>query len=145
MHSPAVDRAATWTALLAALYLALAPVNGFVVCHEPDGSVSLELATAEQRCAGCDDRPTDRHGARHDPICTDHRRCPCVDVPLTPDGDPARVAPAERHAAPSPCAIAPDPARPFDLRSEFVRSRREGPPPRPPPGMPQLRSIVLVV
>jgi hypothetical protein len=138
-------RAARWLSLVAALYLALAPVNGLVVCHEPDGSANVELANAELRCTGCDDRPLCGHDADHVPACAELRECPCVDVPLTPDHDSSSVPPAKHVASAPLVAIAPSPFEPFVPRIDAFLGRCELRQPRPPPGFLHLRSVVLVV
>lgn len=143
--SPALP-AVRWLSLVAALYLAFAPLNGFVVCHEPDGAVHVELATSEQRCAGCDDREQERREPCRTPSCSrDHRDCPCVDVPLTLDGVVARTD-SSRHEESAPLvALAPASSLPLPFAVESAPRAIEVVPPAPPPGLRHLRSVVLVV
>lgn len=141
-------RAARGLSLVAALYLAFAPVSGLVVCHEPDGSANVELANADLRCTGCDERPQCGHDSPHDAACSAIDECPCVDVLLTPDRDSSNV-PSEKsvkEVASAPLvAIVPSSIDPKLPRFDGRLGRREIREPRPPPGFLHLRSVVLVV
>jgi hypothetical protein len=145
MVAPPDDRAARWLSLVAALYLALVPMNGLVVCHDPDGAANLELAAADQRCTGCDEHAPAHHPSRHAPSCSDHRECPCVDAVVTPDHDAAGAPPAKQGASAPLVALAPVAIAPPLLAIDAASGRCEAPRPRPPPGILLIRSVVLVL
>ena len=146
MSTGPVFRAALWFHVAAALYLALAPLN-FVLCCDPDGAVALEVATADQRCQQCPDRDSDLREPHYAPTFTsDHCDCPCVDVPLTPDGDLARTPKTSDGGTDAPPLVLAMAPAPFLLpRLDLVVRDVAITPSPPPPAVPHLRSVVLVV
>lgn len=145
MSTGPVFRTALWFQVAAALYLALAPVN-FVICCDPDGSIGLEPATADQRCLQCPEPDAGRREPPGSPsFSSGHRDCPCVDIPLAPGGDLSRIAekPAGNDAPLLLVAAAPPP---FLLpRLEFEHRDVAITASPPSPAVPHLRSVVLVV
>jgi hypothetical protein len=135
-----------WFHVAAALYLALAPLD-FVVCCDPDGEVGLELATADRRCLQCLERESDQREPRDTPaFASGHRDCPCVDVPLTPDGDLARAAAKSDGGGDAPrLVLTIAPARSLLPRPDLVLRDVAITPSPPSPVVRHLRSVVLVV
>jgi hypothetical protein len=79
MKLPLIPRLSAWLCLALALLSWLAPAQGFVVCIEDDGCVSIEIKVAVGDCAGCEghdegDTPIPLAGTP-----SDVAPCPCVD------------------------------------------------------------------
>lgn len=139
---------ATWVFLVAYVVLGVLPARGVVVCFEADGSASIELASTE--CTTCPEleaapQSPSASGAEHE---RDLESCPCVDVPFALAGadlhskpklqapsDAGSVALASAPLAGAFVALARPPS------ASLVRAR----PPRPPPSLASVRTIVLRV
>ena len=165
MFCPAIRRVTAWLCLVVSLWMGLAPAQALVLCLEPDGRVSLEVAVGG-RCADC----TEARGTREPmPTCGGndntsqdegagrpahtgtaafdaHSGCPCIDIAI-PGADNDRVQP---RSVPSQVerlvALAPA----FDVERSlppppFAALPRLWPSDRPSPGLALLRSVVLLV
>lgn len=77
-----IHRLTAWLCLALALFAGLTPAQGFVVCIEQDGCVSIEVKEIDGDCDSCED-----HDADSSELAVEEVACPCVDleVPGTPD------------------------------------------------------------
>lgn len=166
MLSPVIQRLGALLCLVASLWMGLGPAQAFVLCCEPDGSVSLEVAVGV-RCGGCPaaceaHEPAtpsceDGGSACADGACrttadagngvsTHASRCPCIDIVLpSADGDrlqPKSVQPEiGKLIALAPAIGAAWLRPPFSLPAPQSLACSE----RPPPVLALLRSVVLIV
>jgi hypothetical protein len=90
---PLFRRCTAWLCLALVFLIGLNPTQGFVLCIEADGCVSVETRVVDADCVGCDD-----HGAEaaSDPTVAsaiEAPPCPCfdVDIPASPDEDLVRA------------------------------------------------------
>src|SRR6202008_416346 len=65
----------------------LTPSNGFVICLEPDGCVSIEVETSARECGGCEG---------HEEAGTESQvlpgnACPCLDLPIPGSSEDRRL------------------------------------------------------
>lgn len=143
---PLRSRFVAWLCLALLLLSGSTPAQGFVVCIEADGCVSIEVKAPTVDCGGCDGH--ERIGMPEDVVSdpSTNPECPCIDyvVPGFPDQrvvtnrsldlqvGPWIAPPAELHVAP------PVPAT----------TSERGPPPRAPrvsQTLAHIRSVILLV
>lgn len=145
------QRLLSWLCLAVAVLSGVAPVQGFVVCLEPDGCVSVELASVADECAGCGSHdaelggpaPSQRGSAARD---AGELGCPCVDLPVPGTAQDRRVQ--SRALEPGPGPWLPAPPLPQLLRPASIASDRAArclEVPRECGVLVQLRSVVLLV
>ena len=146
MSNSILQRAAAWLCLAVAILTGFSPAQGFVICLEPDGRVSVEIATSAEACGGCESprdhtttpKPTVRSAQVSD--------CPCVDLPVPGTSQerglqrqPIQLRPGSWIACPLPSF-----ARPLVPLPLAVRASPPGPP-RPAESLARIRSVVLLV
>jgi hypothetical protein len=138
MPSSLIRRLSAWLCLMLSLLIGSAPAQGFVLCLEPDGCVSLEIATASESCGACAEHAQEADAG-----------CPCVDLPVTgpESARPVQPKPAELTDLQLAVWVATLPEVLSSLRAEVALEFRAVPrgPPRPPGSLALIRSVVLLV
>ena len=71
-----------WLALFVYLYTAIVPISGLVLCVEPDGRVSLEIATSSASCSDCGPQAAPIDRCCTDPDGLGPADCACSDYVL---------------------------------------------------------------
>lgn len=146
MQALALHRFTAWLCLALALATGVTPAQGFVLCVEPDGCVSVELTATVDHCATCDEHAASGAGAMEViPLAAD-TNCPCIDFALPGSTHEPAVQPKAADAeGPTCCALRPTcTALPF-LMPAPTRHARRGEVPRPPDSLRLLRSVVLLL
>jgi hypothetical protein len=138
------NRCAALLCLALVTLVGLTPAQGFVVCIEADGCVSIEIKAAEPSCASCEGHEPWDLTEDSDP--TTVSECPCVDyvVPGFPEGNAFKKGSVEFLAGPW---TAPTVEILVGQRTLPSRSER-GPPPRTPRvarTLAHIRSVILLV
>lgn len=128
-----------WLCVVVIALVGVVPAQGLVLCLEPDGSMALELGSLE--CGGCSE--TGQEGIDS---ATHEEGCSCVDIPIFSLGE--KIQPQAKRvelrldgpwmAAPRVFAVSP--ALLDDPRGEIQVA-----PPRPPPLLALMRTVVLLV
>jgi hypothetical protein len=129
---------ATWAFLVAYLLTAVAPIQGLVLCLEPDGTVAIETAADADGCEPCG-------GGSSEPEGVWVAGCPCVDIPLPSRSGEPEAKPKAGDLAQVPSAAVPAaslPAAAFGLARGSLAARAL---PRPPPGLALIQTVVLRV
>ena len=139
-------RLTAWLCLALMLLTGLTPAQGFVVCIEDDGCVSIEFKSVVASCGGCEG-----HEASDSPVQTaatssEEAPCPCIDlaVPGSPEQQLAQSRSIEVHVGPS---IAPPPEIRVQHATPTVAAGR-GPPaciPRVADSWAHIRTVVLLI
>lgn len=143
MSLAVLHRITAWLCLAVALVAGVSPAQGFMLCVEQDGCVSLELAATADHCLDCEAHTPADVDAK---FALDESRCPCVDfaMPSSTKEQALRlqssVAPLAQWLALLPAAFAPP--TPFVTRSPRVTWVAV---PRPPDALRVLRGVVLLV
>lgn len=140
------QRITAWLCLALVLLTGMTPAQGFVVCIEADGCVSVEIKAPDATCGGCEG-----HEATNSPVelaapASESVPCPCIDlaVPGSPQDQLAHCRTVEIFVGPW---IAPPPeVRVQQLEATVAEGR--GPPqcvPRVAETLAHIRSVVLLV
>lgn len=135
-----------WLCLALIFLTGLTPAQGFVVCIEADGCVSVELKATQGSCGDCESHDEGEPAVRTAPSAGDADLCECVDVPV-PGAVDEQVKPsrtAEIHVG-LWIALAPGVGVQQALLAAFSG---RGPPaeiPRIADSLAHLRSVVLLV
>ena len=144
--TPALHRIAAWLCLMAALVTGVTPAQGFVLCMEPDGCISVEIAAGTDHCVGCEAHVAGGAGSFAPVPATAETDCPCVDFAVpgsTKDQSlqpKAADAPLLRWLAMLPTSVASPLAKTLPL----FRVPRVGVP-RPSDTLLLIRTVVLLV
>lgn len=141
-----LQRATAWLCLGVALLTGVTPAQGFVLCFEPDGRTSIEVAKAAERCSGCESQEAPTTPTSPSVRLTHETGCPCQDVSVPGRAQDLRLQPRPIELQIGPCIAAP----PTLLGSLSVSSSPvvHAPPtevPRPPDTLELIRSVVLLV
>lgn len=129
-----------WFCIVLVAFVSVVPVQGLVLCLEPDGSMALEVGSTE--CGGCAEAEGGQSGSRS---VTREQGCPCVDISIFSTGEHRQLQAKTIElridvpltAVPAPLAILPVlPAQPLVLI---------GSPPRPAERLAHIRTVVLLV
>jgi hypothetical protein len=83
-----VRRFSQWLCLALALALGAVPTRGLVLCVGPEGSVSVEMASAEDHCGGCSEIAAENASDEARGLY-DGTQCPCTDIPVVRAADAA--------------------------------------------------------
>jgi len=80
-------RLVAWLCLALLLLTGSAPSQGFVVCIEADGCVSIEVKAANLTCRSCEGHESDELASETASDPSTNPECPCTDyvVPAFPD------------------------------------------------------------
>lgn len=143
--STLLQRMTAWLCLAAGFLAGLTPAQGFVLCLQPTGRMSVDLATRAEHCQCCDAQEQGKTPEVQQPRSRD-ACCDCLDVPvsgalqdrLTPRGP---VVPQL-----GPC-IVPESGTVLLAHSStelLVRALRAEVP-RPPGSLALIRSVVLLL
>ncbi|MCC7171382.1 MAG: hypothetical protein IT459_13120 [Planctomycetes bacterium] len=138
-------RLTAWLCLALVLFSGLTPAEGFVVCIEDDGCVSIEVKATDPNCDGCEGHDEADTLVRATANSSEYAPCPCLDleVPRSPE----RLAQSlgnEVHVGPW---IAPPP----EVRVQHASPTLSvgcGPPaciPRVSDSLAHIRTVVLLV
>ena len=131
--------------LAVVLVTGLTPANGFVICLEPDGCVSIEVETSARECGGCEGHEEAALTIGTDARATSNEACPCFDLPIPGSSEDRRLErrPIElRLATLAAPEITLDEALPSGPK--LHRSPRAEPP-RPTETLALIRTVVLLV
>jgi len=135
-----------WLCLAMALLTGLTPAQGFMLCLEADGRVSVEIATSDPACGCCehpqagDPRTTTAASASADVAC------PCLDL-LLPGSlldHRAQPKPVEFHVGPWMASAPSRFVQPHGWLPLAVCAPRHEVP-RSPGSLALIRSVVLLV
>jgi hypothetical protein len=104
---PFFRRCTAWLCLALVFLIGLNPTQGFVLCIEADGCVTVETRTVDAECVGCDSHDAEDAPAPTVASAIGVPLCPCfdVDIPASPDEDLVRArtgCPVDRWLAPLP-------------------------------------------
>lgn len=138
--SSSAQRVVGWLVLGAAFLAALGPAQALVLCVEPDGCVSVELASSAGACAPCGDHEPGDGPVRRGPAASsvtspgaEGSACPCLDLALPGLADEHRVPSraAERDLAPrhelTPASLPPQAAPAVFLDPARTAARASAP------------------
>ena len=147
MRTLLLDRFTAWICLTLVLLTGLTPTQGFVLCIEADGCVSVEVKTAAGDCDGCEGHD-EEVGLTVLKVedSSDPAECLCIDIafPGSRDDQVARGRSVEVQLGPT---IAPPEAVRIAPALRVLADRR-GPPhcvPRVAESLAHIRSVVLLV
>jgi hypothetical protein len=73
-------RLSAWLCLALMLLAGLSPAQGFVVCIEADGCVSVEVKNLAALCGGCEGHEEDRGAGQVEDSSGNGTDCPCIDL-----------------------------------------------------------------
>lgn len=146
MSFPLLQRISAWLCLALTLITGAVPAQGFVLCLEPDGCVSVERSTASEQCNECE-----AHAGEVTPATTsaepgDREDCTCVDLPFSSLSQDLRIRPKPVEFQVGAWIGVP----PIVLSRPFVTMpvATRAPPaevPRPSAALVLIRSVVLLV
>ena len=92
MFAALLRRFSAWLCLALALFSGLAPAQGYVLCVEADGCLSLEVSDAADSCGGCEPHRADGAPAASSCAAVDSD-CPCVDISVSVGAKDKRIQP----------------------------------------------------
>lgn len=143
---PILQRMTAWLCLAFAFLTGISPVQGFVLCLEPCGSIGVELATSSERCNGCDDHTETTPPSAPSMLLTHETGCECVDVPFLGSTREPQIKTKPIGLETGPWVALPPRifSPPLILVSATVRRSRVEVP-RPPESLALIRSVVLLV
>jgi len=106
MRAPLLRRLTAWLCLVLGLVSGFSPAQALVLCVEPEGGVSLELAFDGSGCDGCP--ASDERGARPDAsqLSNAPADCACIDIPLATVVEQRRQQADAGHAVPDRHVVA---------------------------------------
>jgi len=141
-----LHRLTAWLCLALVLLTGLTPAQGFVVCIEEDGCVSIEVKAADASCGGCEGHEESDTPVQATATTSDGAPCPCLDlaVPGSPEQQLAQSRSIEIQVGPW---IAPPPDVRVQHALPTVAAGRGPPPciPRVADSLAHIRSVVLLV
>lgn len=143
---PLHSRIVAWLCLALMLLTGVTPAQGFVVCVEADGCVSIEVKAAAAECGGCDGHESNGLPGESVSGSSSSTECPCIDyvVPGSPEKRVVTSSSLDLQVGPwvAPAAelhvVQPDPAT----------TSERGPPPREPrvaQTLAHIRSVILLL
>jgi len=142
MLGPSLQRLTTWLCLVATLLMGISPGQALVLCLEPGGGVTVDLASEENRCGGCAD---DASGWTETTVpAADLSDCSCIDIPLVLGGEQDQLELKQIDLPVSPPAALPA-ATVLTLEPAAVTCQSRPDTPRPAQSLALLRSVVLLV
>lgn len=139
-------RLVAWLCLALTLLTGLTPAQGFVVCIEEDGCVSIEFKVADASCGDCEGHEESNSPVQAAAASSDDAPCPCIDLEVlsSPERQLSQSRSVELHVGPW---IAPRPEIRVQHATSAVTAGRV-----PPPGLPRvadswehIRTVVLLV
>lgn len=142
----ALDRLAAWLCLALLLLTGLVPSQGFVVCIEDDGCVSVELKAPEAGCDGCEGHDSDEAASEVASIDGAEAPCPCIDLAVP--SSPAQLWTQSRiFGVELATFVAPPLAFRVDSIVPAIAAIRGPPPvvPRVADSLAHIRSVILLV
>ena len=93
MFPPLLHRLTAWLCLAVALFSGLAPAQGFVLCLEPDGCLTLEVAAGTDKCGSCEPHRDENAQAACAALAATGGDCPCIDFTVQITTKDQRVQP----------------------------------------------------
>lgn len=148
MLGPSLHRLTTWLCLVATLLMGISPGQALVLCLEPDGSMTVELASGAIRCGGCPEGascPEGKSGSREVTVpAVDPSDCPCIDIPLVLGGEQDKLKLKQIDLPVSPLPALPA-ATVLTLEPAVVACPSRPDTPRPAQSLALIRSVVLLV
>lgn len=133
----------TWLVRVALLCLGLAPLQGVVVCFEPDGSIALEAIGGSRACEGCDEAESEQAPVRL--VAPEHACCACLDILVEGRGEGASVPGSLGELPLPPAALVGAELPAPSARAQRSSGRTDREPPGPPGALAHLRTVVLQV
>ena len=122
--------------------MGISPGQAFVLCLEPDGAMTVELASDANRCGGC---PEGTNGSREVTVpAVDPSDCPCIDIPLFLGGEQNKLKLTQIDLPVSPLGALP-PATVLTREPVVVTYLSRPDTPRPAQSLALIRSVVLLV
>lgn len=139
-------RLTAWLCLALVLLTGLSSTQGFVVCIEDDGCVSIEVKAADASCGGCEGHVQSDSPVQSAADSTEDVPCPCIDlaVPGSTEEQLAQSRSVEINVGPW---IAPPPEIRVQHATPTVTAGRGPPPcvPRVADSLAHIRTVVLLV
>jgi len=80
---PLLQRLTSWLCLSTALLTGYTPAQGFVVCLQPGGRVSVDLSTLAERCNCCDIQEQGTSPEAQTARAPGDTCCECLDLPVS--------------------------------------------------------------
>jgi hypothetical protein len=145
MFASLLQRFSAWLCLTLALFSGLAPAQGYVLCLEADGCLSLEVSNATDSCGGCEPHRSDSSPGAS--ACADvDTACPCVDISVSVGAKDKRVQPRPTDV-PLPKLPVFRPATLCDrlLTDSLARHAPDVAAPRPAHSLLLIRSVELLL
>jgi hypothetical protein len=142
MFGRSLHKLATWLCLVATLLMGISPGQAGVLCLEPDGAISFELADdGASKCGGCPEGSGEsREAAR--PL-SEAADCSCIDIPLVLGSDEDRVELKQVDLPVALSATLPVLVVHTIVSAPLMFGAR--PVPRPAQSLTLIRSVVLLV
>jgi hypothetical protein len=141
-----LHRLTAWLCLALVLLTGLTPAQGFVVCIEEDGCVSIEVKATDASCGGCEGHEESDTPVQAAGTTGDGAPCPCLDlaVPASPEQQLAQSRSADVSVGPW---IAPLPEVRVQQATPTATAGRGPPPciPRVADSWSHIRTVVLLV
>jgi len=140
-------RFVAWLCLALNLLTGLAPAQGFVVCIEEDGCVSIEVKAGNANCGDCEGHEEESNlPVQAAASSNGDAPCPCIDieVPSAPEQQLSKWRSIAPHVDPW---IAPPPEIRVQHATPTVTAGRGPPPclPRVAASWEHIRTVVLLV
>jgi hypothetical protein len=134
-----------WLCLAIALLTGVAPAQGFVLCIEADGCVSVEIKATDESCGGCDGHEAGTTTTSIAAAASGDAGCPCIDVAVPGAPQDERLLPRALEFQLGPW-VAPTPALLPHALVAVASSVRAAPAddPRPPESLALIRTVVLL-
>lgn len=138
-----LQRTTAWLCLAVALLTGIAPAQGFVVCIEEDGCVSIEVKASDADCEGCTDHESEAPASEVLASAADDEACPCIDIAVPGSSRQQRMLPrACDFQLEFVTALPPVTSVPFSSPTAHFTPRAAIP--RAPDRLEHIRTVVLL-
>lgn len=144
---PFFQRITAWLCLALVFLTGLTPAQGLVLCLEPDGCISVEIATVANTCNGCDGHEEGTRPSAPSAEVATEAGCPCVDLTLSGSVQEQRIQPKSIKLQIGSWIALPPPLLPTVLTASgsLVVPTLAAQIPRPADSLALIRSVVLLV
>lgn len=140
------SRFVAWLSLALVLLTGLTPVQGFVICVEADGCISIEVKNPSADCGSCEGHPSEGLPGESLAAGNTEPGCPCVDYLVPGFSDEQVVA---NRSQDFQVGHLVEPAVELCVTRPVQEATSErGPPPREPhvaQSLEHIRSVILLV
>lgn len=140
------SRFVAWLCLALMSLAGLTPAQGFVLCIEADGCVSIEIKAESATCGSCEGHEPGTASEESVSGQSSAPECPCVDYVVPGFPDEQVVSPRTLDLQVGPWIVPP--AGLHVVQPTPASSTERGPPPRSPrvaPTLAHIRTVILLV